>query len=138
MKQVRGTVNAVELLGWLGADPELRSTPNGSKVCRFYIATKRMAGRDGDGKREYETDWTSVEAWEWLAENCNALLHKGSRVLINGSLRTDSWTDKESGQTRYKTYVRADDVMFLDARSDKEIPEEHEPTTAETVEDVPF
>lgn len=136
MKHVRGTVNTVQLIGWLGGDPERRFIPGGVSVCTFRVATNRFSGRDGDGKREYETDWSSVEVWDRLAEQCNTYLRKGSRVLISGSLRTDTWTDKETGQPRYKTYVRADEVLFLDAR-----PESRE--TAAVVEteetaDIPF
>jgi single-strand DNA-binding protein len=116
MTQVKGTLNHVELLGWLGADPEMRFLASGATVCRFSIATKRPAGQDTNGQREYETNWTSVEAWERLAERCNTYLHKGSRVLISGSLRTDTWTDKSSGQPRSRTFVRANDVLFLDPR----------------------
>lgn len=116
MSQVKGTVNTIELLGWLGSDPEMRFLASGAAVCRLSIATKRPAGQDAAGRREYETDWTNIEAWDRLAERCNTYLHKGSRVLISGSLRTDSWTDKSSGQLRSRTYVRASDVLFLDTR----------------------
>lgn len=116
MSQVKGTVNTVELLGWLGADPEMRFLASGTAVCRFRVATKRPAGQDAGGRREYETDWTSVEAWDKLAELCNSYLHKGSRVRVSGTLRTDSWLDKASNQSRSRTYVRAENVLFLDAR----------------------
>ena len=116
MSQVKGTVNAVELLGWLGADPEMRFLASGTALCRLRVATKHPAGQDAAGNREYETDWTSVELWDKLAELSNTYLHKGSRVRVSGSLRTDSWTDKTSNQPRSRTYVRAEDILFLDAR----------------------
>ncbi len=116
MSQVKGTVNTVELLGWLGADPETRFLASGAALCRFRVATKRVSGQDAAGRREYETDWNTVEAWDRLAELCNTYLHKGSRVRVSGVLRTDTWTDKASGQPRSRTYVRAEDVLFLDAR----------------------
>jgi single-strand DNA-binding protein len=116
MSQVKGTVNTVELLGWLGADPELRFLANGAAVCNLRIATKRFAGQDAAGNREYETDWTIVEAWNKLAELCNTYLHKGSRVRIEGHLRSDAWTDKATNQPRFRTYVRATNILFLDAR----------------------
>ena len=140
MSQVKGTVNTVELLGWLGADPELRFLANGVAYCRFRIATKRLAGQDASGHREVETDWNGVEAWDKLAELCNTYLHKGSRVRISGVLRTDSWTDKATNQPRFRTYVRADDVLFLDARPG--LPGEAiaaaEETDAPAEEEVPF
>jgi single-strand DNA-binding protein len=136
MNQVKGTVNRVELLGWLGMEPELRFTPNGTATCKLRVATKRpAAGQDENGKRAYETEWVNVEAWEWLAERCNSYLHKGSRVLITGSLRTDAWQDRETGQTRSRMYVRADDVLFLDARQEQQDEAE---AVEQTVEDLPF
>lgn len=116
MGQVKGTLNTVELLGWLGGDPELRTIATGSAVCRFTIATKRYGGQNESGRREFETDWTTVEVWDRLAELCNSYLHKGSRVLVMGMLRTDSWTDKATNQPRSRTYVRAEQVLFLDAK----------------------
>ncbi len=119
MHAVKGTLNRVDLIGHLGADPEMRFLSSGKAVCRFNIATNRISGQNEQGQRNYETEWTQIEAWEQLAEQCNSYLHKGRKVLISGSLRTDSWSDKESGQTRYRTYVRAREVLFLDSRPDQ-------------------
>jgi single-strand DNA-binding protein len=134
MEQIKGTVNRVELVGWIGAEPEQRFIPSGAAVCSFRVATKRPAGRSESGERVFETDWTTVEAWEKLAERCAQSLHKGSRVRVIGSLHTRSWEDRESGQKRFKTVVRAEDVMYLDTR------QEHDEAEAveETVEDLPF
>jgi single-strand DNA-binding protein len=136
MRAVKGTINAVELLGWLGGDPELRFTPGGAKYCRFSIATRRPAGRDEGGNREYETEWIYVESWERLAELCNSYLHKGSRVRVSGSLRNDSWNDKDSGQLRTRSYVRAEDILFLDARPGQ--PVEVIEETPVAADDIPF
>ncbi|MFQ3662700.1 MAG: single-stranded DNA-binding protein [Chloroflexaceae bacterium] len=140
MTQVKGTINRVELLGWLGADPEMRFISTGVAVCRFRVATKRFGGQDADGRREYETDWTTVEAWDRLAELCNSYLHKGSRVRVSGALRTDTWTDRATNQPRSRMYVRADDVLFLDNRPG--VPAEAvavvEAGDAPGDEDVPF
>jgi len=83
----------------------------------------------------FDTDWTTVEAWEKLAERCAQALHKGSRVRIVGSLHTRSWEDRENGQKRFKTVVRADEVLFLDARQE---PAEAAETDEEPVEELPF
>jgi single-strand DNA-binding protein len=135
VEQIRGTVNRVELVGWIGAEPEQRFLPSGTVVCNFRVATKRWAGRSEDGSRTVETDWTPVEAWEKLAETCARYIHKGSRVRVIGSLHTRSWEDRESGQKHFKTIVRADEVLFLDARE-----REQDETAAveETVEALPF
>jgi len=137
MKQIKGTVNQVELIGYVGADPEQRILPSGVQVCTFKVATKRWAGRSDDGERAVETDWTPVEAWEKLAETCVRYIHKGSRVRIVGSLHTRSWEDRESGQKRFKTIVRAEEVLFLDAR-EREQDEADETVVEEAVDELPF
>jgi single-strand DNA-binding protein len=129
--QVRGTVNKVELIGWLGEAPEQRIFSSGAKVCSFTLATKRYVARNGEATRPVETDWTTVETWERLAEVCGSSLHKGSRVRVFGSLHTRSWEDRESGQRRYRTVVRASEVLFLDARND-----DAETDVAEAIEEV--
>ena len=134
MEQIKGTVNRVELVGWIGAEPEQRFLPSGAAVCNFRVATKRWAGRSEDGSRTVETDWTPVEAWEKLAEVCTRVLHKGSRVRVTGSLHTRSWEDRETGQKRFKTVVRAEEVLFLDARQEPQAAE----AAVEVTEDLPF
>lgn len=136
MEQIKGTVNRVELVGWIGADPEQRFTPSGTAVISFRVATKRWAGRSDDGSRVVDTDWTAVEAWDKLAEQCGRVLRKGSRVRVIGSLHTQSWEDRESGQKRFKTVVRADDVLFLNARERTQ--DDAEAVGEEVVEDLPF
>jgi single-strand DNA-binding protein len=135
MTQIKGTVNTVELIGWIGADPEQRFIPSGVAVCTFRIATNRFSGRNEAGEWLVEAEWTTVEAWEHLAEQCARFLHKGSRVRVIGSLQTQSWEDRESGQKRFKTVVRAEDVLFLNAR---ERPQDESATLEETVEELPF
>ena len=112
--QIKGTVNRVELLGWLGNDPSQRFLSSGVGVCDFDIATKRVGGKQDSGEWNYETEWTTVEAWDSLGDICQDRLHKGSRVRVIGSLRTRSWEDKETGARRSRTVVRAEDVLFLD------------------------
>jgi single-stranded DNA-binding protein len=60
----------VELVGWIGAEPEQHFLPSGTAVCNFRVATKRWAARNEDGSRSVGTDWTPVEAWDKLAETC--------------------------------------------------------------------
>ncbi|HEX9440004.1 MAG TPA: single-stranded DNA-binding protein [Roseiflexaceae bacterium] len=135
MEQIKGTVNRVELVGWVGAEPEQRFVPSGVAVCSFRVATKRWAGRSDEGNRSVETDWTPVEAWDKLAEQCARFIHKGSRVRVIGSLHTRSWEDRESGQKRFKTIVRADEVLFLDAR---ERGQDEDEAVEEVVAELPF
>ena len=123
------------MVGWIGAEPEQRFLPSGTAVCNFRVATKRWAGRSDDGERAVETDWTPIEAWDKLGETCARYLHKGRRVRVTGSLHTRSWEDRESGQKRFKTIVRADEVLFLDARQE---PAEEAEVVEEAVADLPF
>lgn len=116
MKPIKGTVNYVELIGWLGNDPEQRYTPSGVAIAEFSVATKRVGSRNEDGSWSYETDWLDVVAWDQLAETVVASLRKGSRVRVTGSLRVDSWEDRE-GNKRKRVNVRAEDIIFLDART---------------------
>jgi single-strand DNA-binding protein len=116
MKPVRGTVNYVELIGWLGNEPEQRYTPSGVPIAEFSVATKRFGNRNEDGSWNYDTDWIDVVAWDQLAETAVANLRKGSRVRVTGSLRTDSWEDRD-GNKRKRVQVRAEDILFLDTRS---------------------
>ena len=134
MEQIKGTVNRVELVGWIGAEPEQRFIPSGTAVCNFRVATNRLAGRNEAGERIVEAEWTTVEAWDRLAEQCGRFLSKGSRVRVIGSLQTQSWEDRESGQKRFKTVVRAEDVLFLNTRERAQ----DEAAVEETVEDLPF
>jgi single-strand DNA-binding protein len=133
--ELRGTVNRVELIGWVGGDPEQRFIPSGAAVCSFSIATKRPGAKNEAGERAIDTDWTSIEAWERLGEQCKRYLHKGSRVRVVGSLHTQSWDDRETGQKRFKTVVRAEEVLFLDRPPETQ----DEPAAVEEVtEDLPF
>jgi len=116
MKPIKGTVNYVELIGWLGSDPESRYTPSGVSIAEFSVATKRLGSRNEDGSWNYETDWIDVVAWDQLAETVVANLRKGSRVRVTGCLRADTWEDRE-GNRRKRINVKADDIIFLDARS---------------------
>ena len=116
MRSIKGTVNYVELIGWLGNDPEQRYTPSGIAIANFSLGTKRPGARQEDGSWLYETDWIDVEAFDKLAEIVSANLQKGSRVRVTGNLRTDSWQDRD-GNPRKRIYVRAEDILFLDARS---------------------
>ncbi len=116
MRSIKGTVNDVELIGWLGHDPEERFTPSGIPIATFRLGTKRFGTRQEDGAWLYETDWIDVEAIDKLAEMINANLQKGSRVRITGSLRVDTWQDRD-GHPRKRMLVRADDVLFLDHRT---------------------
>lgn len=106
------SVNKVILIGNLGADPELRYTPNGNRpVCNLRIATSDSY-KDKAGVKQERTEWHSITVWGDQAENCNKYLAKGRTVYVEGRLQTRQWDDKE-GIKRYSTDIVADRVQFL-------------------------
>ncbi|HXI14586.1 MAG TPA: single-stranded DNA-binding protein [Thermoanaerobaculia bacterium] len=114
-----GSINKVILIGRLGKDPEVRSTPSGATLARFSIATDEKF-TDKSGEKQERTEWHNIVAWSKLAEICGQYLKKGKLVYIEGSLRTDSWDDKESGVKKYKTEIIAQTMQMLDRRGDDE------------------
>jgi single-strand DNA-binding protein len=104
-------LNRVQLIGYLGRDPESKYTPTGKRVTDFPVAiTHRW--KDEDGETKEHTEWVNIEAWDRLAENCHEYLAKGSLVYVEGRLKTDRYEDQE-GDTRYFTKVVAQSVQFL-------------------------
>lgn len=111
-------INKVILVGRLGKDPEIRSTPGGTSVAKFTLATDERF-TDKAGERQERTEWHNITAWGKLGEICGQYLKKGKLVYIEGSIRTDSWDDKESGQKKYRTEIVAKDMKMLDRRGDE-------------------
>jgi single-strand DNA-binding protein len=110
-------VNKVILVGNLGSDPEVRTTPGGQRVANFRLATSRQwTGQDG--QRQEKTEWHSIVAWGKLADICERYLTKGKQVYVEGRLETRSWQDKEN-QTRYKTEVICDTMQMLGRAGDR-------------------
>ena len=107
-------LNKVMIIGRLGADPELRFTPQGTPVTTFRVASGRQ-WRDADGTTHEDTEWFRVVVWNKLAELCHETLTKGSRIYIEGRVQTRTWQD-QAGQDRYITEVIVSEVILLDAR----------------------
>lgn len=100
-----GSVNKVILIGNLGSDPEVRSFPNGGKVCNLRIATSESWRDKATGERKDRTEWHSVAIFnEGLAKIAEQYLRKGSKVYLEGQLETRKWQD-QSGNDRYTTEV---------------------------------
>lgn len=108
------SVNKVILIGNLGKDPEIRTTPQGTALARFSVATT-STWKDSSGARQERTEWHDVVAWEKLAQICGEYLHKGKMVYVEGSLQTRNWED-QNGQKRYKTEIKANNVVMLSPR----------------------
>ena len=105
--------NKVTILGNLGRDPELRTTPAGNIVANFSVATTDKWGQGED--RQERTEWHRVVVWGKLAEVCGEYLSKGRQVLVEGRLQTHSYDDNE-GIKRYVTEIIAHQVEFLGQR----------------------
>ena len=117
-----GSLNKVMIIGNLGADPEVRSFPNGGKVCNLRIATSDRWRDKNTGENRERTEWHSVAIFnERLADPAQQYLRKGSKVYIEGKLETRKWQD-QSGNDRYSTEVVVrpfgGEMTFLDGRND--------------------
>ena len=99
-----GSVNKVILIGNVGRNPEIRTSADGKKIANFSLATSETY-KDKNGQKQEKTEWTNVAVFNsGLAELVDRYVTKGSRIYVEGSLRTRKWTDK-SGIERYTTEV---------------------------------
>lgn len=111
-------VNKVILVGNLGADPEMRNMPNGGAVTNLSIATTEQWTDKASGQKQERTEWHRVTLFNRLAEVAAEYLKKGGQVYIEGSLRTDKYQDKQTGQDRWSTSIIAQNMQLLGGRSD--------------------
>lgn len=109
-------VNKVILVGNLGNDPESRFLPSGGAVTNITVATSESWKDKQSGQAQERTEWHRVVFFNRLAEIANEYLRKGSKVYLEGSLRTRKWQDKTSGQDRYSTEIVAAEMQMLDSR----------------------
>ena len=107
-------LNKVMIIGNLGKDPEMKYNQDGKPITTFSVAVSRT-WKSPDGQQSEETEWFRVVAWERLAETCNEYLRKGSKVYIEGRLKTRKWTAQD-GQERQIVEVIASDMQMLDSR----------------------
>jgi single-strand DNA-binding protein len=117
---VSRSLNKVILIGNLGADPEVRSTSNGSRVATLSLATSRR-WKNQSGEQQEKTEWHRVILWNnkgsSLADLAERYCKKGDKIYIEGSIEYRSWQDRE-GQTRYTTEITAREVILLSGKSD--------------------
>jgi single-strand DNA-binding protein len=109
-------INKVILVGNLGRDPEVRSTPSGQPVASFTLATTRK-WKDKSGQRQEQTEWHQIVCWGRQAEVAGQYLTKGKQIYVEGRLQTRSWDDKTSGEKRYRTEIICDNFQMLGSRS---------------------
>ena len=108
-------INKVILIGNLGKDPEVRYMPNGGAVANITLATSESWKDKQSGEQKEQTEWHRVVFYQRLAEIVGEYLKKGSKVYIEGKLRTRKWQDKD-GQDKYMTEIIADEMQMLDSR----------------------
>lgn len=106
------SLNKVQLIGNLTADPDVRETPNGQKVATFSVATNRK-WKDQSGMMQEAVEYHNVTAWRFLADLAEQYMQKGKKVYVEGYLQTRSWDDATTGQKRYKTEIVAENVILL-------------------------
>lgn len=108
-------INKVILVGNLGGDPEVRYMPNGNAVTNVTLATSDSWKDKQSGQMQERTEWHRVVFFNRLAEIAGEYLRKGSKVYIEGSLRTRKWQGQD-GQDRYTTEIVASEMQMLDGR----------------------
>lgn len=112
-------INKVTLLGNLGADPESKSMPSGTQVANLRLATAESFKDKQSGEWQDRTEWHRVALFGRLAEVAAQYLRKGSKVYIEGSIRTRKWTDKD-GKDRYSTEIIGSELIMLDGKPPQE------------------
>lgn len=111
-------VNKVILVGNLGADPDARYMPSGGAVTSISVATSEQWTDKATGQKQERTEWHRVTLFNRLGEIAAEYLRKGSQVYIEGSIRTEKYQDKQTGQDRYSTQIIARDMQLLGGRGD--------------------
>lgn len=128
------SLNRVELIGRLGADPDLRYTQSGEAVATISLATNEQWTDRTTGEPREETEWHRCVLWRRLAEIAQQYLRKGSRIYAAGQIKTRKWQD-QSGADRYTTEIRVRDLMMLDGQHDsapapRQQPQQYQPPPA--------
>ena len=106
-------INTVSLVGRAGREPDVRYFESGSTVANFTLAVNRISKSD-------EPDWFNLEIWGKQAQIAADYVKKGSLLGITGSLKIDSWKDKNTGEDRFKPVVRVDRLNLLSSRKETE------------------
>lgn len=110
--------NKVQLIGNLGADPEVKTLEGGKKLVKLSLATNESY-KNAAGKKVKETQWHNLVAWNKTAEIAEKYLRKGNEIAIEGKLVHKSYTDKE-GNKKYSTEVLVNEMLMLDSKKKEE------------------
>ena len=108
-------INKVILVGNLGNDPDIRTMPNGEAVANITVATSESWTDKNTGERREVTEWHRIVFYRRQAEVAGEYLRKGSKVYVEGRLKTRKWQD-QNGQDRYTTEIIGDVLQMLDSR----------------------
>jgi single-strand DNA-binding protein len=112
-------INKVIIVGNLGQDPEVRYLQNGGAVANLSVATSESWKDKNTGEQKTETEWHRVVIYQKLAEIAGEYLRKGSKVYLEGKLKTRKWTDKD-GIERYTTEIVCNELQMLDGKQDNQ------------------
>lgn len=110
------SLNKVMLIGNVGRDPEVRHLANNSMVARFPLATSEKF-KLKSGELQEQTEWHNIVCWRFLAQLAEDYIKKGSRLYIEGRIKTSNWIDKETQEKRYSTEIIASSILLLDRAS---------------------
>jgi single-strand DNA-binding protein len=124
------SLNKVQLIGNVGKEPEIKYLPNGTAMASLSIATTDSF-KNKSGEWEESTEWHKVVLFGTLAQNAEKYLKKGSKVYIEGKLKTRSWDDKD-GKKHYMTEILGNEILFLDGKAEKKVEKKQED------DDAPF
>jgi len=108
-------INKVILVGNVGVDPDVRYLPNGNAVTTLSIATSETWKDKSTGDKQERTEWHRVVCFNRLGEIAGEYVRKGSKLYVEGSLRTRKWQDQQ-GQDKYTTEIIANDIQMLDSK----------------------
>jgi len=135
------SVNKVIIVGNLGKDPEQRSFPDGSPVTNISVACTEKY-KDKQGEQKEVTEWVNVVFFGKLAEIAGDYLKKGSSVYVEGKLKTEKYTDKNTGVEKYSTKVIGSTMQMLGGKSSEDSKPSQSPQKGVNLtnldEDIPF
>ncbi|PSF38887.1 single-stranded DNA-binding protein [Aphanothece hegewaldii CCALA 016] len=108
------SLNIIHLVGRVGTDPEVKHFVTGSMKCNINLAVKRQTSQNDD------PDWFNLELWGKTAEIAANYVRKGSLIGVKGSLKIETWTDKQSGANRSKPIIKVDKLDLLGSKRDND------------------
>ncbi len=131
-------VNKVILLGHVGKDPEVRYTPDGMCIVTLSLATGESWKDKKTGEKKENTEWHRVIFFNKLAEIVSEYVKKGTKIFVEGSLKTRKWQDRETGQDRFITEINANGMQLLSSSDHSNDKKSEQIPTEDDFSDIPF